>query len=198
MNAFNLTRVQRRGPGARWILVAAGLATSAVACAQTVYKCVDSQNRIAFQQTPCEAGQRESEVAIKPSPPPPPQPPSRPAPSRESVLAAREYMANLAREAEPAPVQSAPVVQSYQCTTVAGEVFYTHSPCPEVVRDGNTGNYGHTGAGVNWHYSSVTGKPIPRALACRAMRSAGDIARRLDEKISTYDKNLGRDPCRGY
>lgn len=202
MNAFDRARVQRRGPGAPWILVAVGLAVSAVASAQTVYKCVDSENRIAFQQTPCQAGQRESEVAIKPSPPPPPPPPpSRPAPSREGALAAREYMANLAREAEPAPVQSAPVVQSYQCTIVTGEVFYRHSRCPDGVRNGTEMRfYRYTGAVESGpHYVAVTeSKPVPRSFACQEMRSAGRSGRKYDEQISTYDKNLGRDPCKNY
>ncbi len=198
MNSFNRTRDLRRCSFAPGILVIVCLVLNPVASAQKVYKCVDSENHIAFQQTPCQPDQRESEVAIKPPPAPPPPPPSITEPSRHRAISARDRAEVLKWAASVAPpaaaqVQSKPVVQSYECTTVAGEVFYTHSPCPEWVVDGS---FGFRGASP--HVSSVTGKPISRVLACKKMRSGARFASRLDQQTSTYDRNLGRDPCKNY
>ena len=170
------------------------LFVSSAASAQTIYKCVDSQKRIAFQQTPCQSGQRESEVAIKPAPPPPP--PSPTPRWQQHSLSAEEIAAvrlTLGIAPTAAPAQARPVVQSWECTTVTGEVFYTHSRCPQWITDGPLGM-----RGAIPHESGVTGKPIPRALACRNMRAGGRFASRLDEQTSTYDRNLGRDPCKNY
>ncbi len=193
MNLLDPTRDFRRCSSATGILVVACLVLSPIASAQTVYKCVDSKNQIAFQQTPCQSGQRESEVAIKAPPTPPPR--STTAPSRQSATSAKDLAAFLQQFSAPAPaqVQTKPVEQSYECTTVAGEIFYTHSRCPEWITDGP---YGYHGASP--HQSSVTGKPISRALACRKMRAVGRFASRLDQQTSTYDRNLGRDPCSKY
>ena len=46
-----------------------------------------------------------------------------------------------------------------------------------------------------------TSAPLPRGEACRRMAAAGSIGRAghaRDESVSTYDRNLGRDPCRYY
>jgi len=40
---------------------------------------------------------------------------------------------------------------------------------------------------------------VPRDEACQRIHSAGAIGRaghQHDEDVSTYDRNLGRDPCR--
>jgi hypothetical protein len=47
---------------------------------------------------------------------------------------------------------------------------------------------------------SVTAIALPRDEACRRMAAAGSIGRagrEHDERVSTYDRNAGRDPCRG-
>ena len=184
---------QSRSYAAR-LLLATCLAFSSAANAQTIYKCVDAQNRIAFQQTPCESGKRESEVAIKPLPPPPPAS-STVAPSRKISSFTEDLVANIKRAPKSSQQQSVPVEQSYECTFVHGgkEVFYQHSPCPEEIYQGSTPVVNNGRRGYRPYYLLVTGKPVPRAVACKNMRSAGRSGRKYDQQISTYDRNLGRD-----
>jgi hypothetical protein len=45
----------------------------------------------------------------------------------------------------------------------------------------------------------VSSSRIPRDEACREIHTAGSIGRaghQHDENVSTYEHNLGRDPCR--
>lgn len=46
--------------------------------------------------------------------------------------------------------------------------------------------------------SAVTSQPMPRGDACKRMRNLARDGDELDERASTYDRNLGRDTCRGY
>jgi hypothetical protein len=48
---------------------------------------------------------------------------------------------------------------------------------------------------------AVTSEAMPRSEACRRIAAAGSIGRaghERDQSVSTYDRNLGRDPCRYY
>jgi hypothetical protein len=47
----------------------------------------------------------------------------------------------------------------------------------------------------------VRSQALPRGEVCRRIAAAGSIGRAghaRDESVSTYDRNLGRDPCRYY
>jgi len=99
--------------------------------------------------------------------------------------------------------------QSWECRAVDGQVFYRHSGCPRTIAasDASTtmrgvhhGKSSVKGGGVAAARTvSVHGVRIPREQACAQMRRAGALGRSghaHDEDVTTYDKNLGRDPCR--
>jgi hypothetical protein len=90
---------------------------------------------------------------------------------------------------------------SYECRLPNGEVFYRHDGCPRTASTGSSmttdsirGTYTTSSNDV-----AVTSRRISREEACKKMNSAGAIGREgrgRDQQVSTYDKNLGRDPCR--
>jgi hypothetical protein len=52
------------------------------------------------------------------------------------------------------------------------------------------------GGGRSAMRETVQTRRIARVDACRGMRSVGRSGREFDDVTPTYDKNLGRDPCR--
>ncbi len=149
---------------------------------QSVFKCVDRDGHVAFQDKPCASGLREQQVAIAPAPPPAAPPDySRPSPRDSSHK--RSSKSSSRREA----------VYSFECHTQAGALFYRHNRCPASIdRSGLIG--GRRGASRE----AVSARRVPRLEACRGMRSAGRDGREFDDVPSTYDRNLGRDPCRRF
>ena len=145
--------------------------------AQSVYRCRDAKGALAFQDKPCAAGQAQSEVAVEPAPAYAASPdygvdkPART--SRVTHSSSRAF----ARSAEP---------MSYECRAANGEVFYRHGRCPATIR----------GKGRGATSSAVTANAIPRAEACARMARTSHAGSERDETVSTYERNLGRDPCR--
>jgi hypothetical protein len=94
---------------------------------------------------------------------------------------------------------------SYQCRAADGQVFYRHGACPHSIPAGSAhvagastrgkaSSRGGSGATV-----SVSTQRIPREEACYEIQRAGAAGRaghEHDEIASTYEHNLGRDPCR--
>lgn len=154
----------------------------AVAQTQSVFKCIDSQGRIAFQDVPCKSGLRELRIAIIASPASVPSPeystPDRRGPPRQPKPRAS------ARQA---------IVYSFECRTESGALFFRHDHCP-----GSIDRSGLIGGRRSAAREKVSGTRIPRLDACRGMRSVGRDGREFDDAPSTYDRNLGRDPCRRY
>jgi hypothetical protein len=169
---------------------AALVAPARAAHAESVYKCRSADGRIAFQDHACAAGAAESEVAIAPAPPSAPSPDYGRAPKeshRVARIAATSHAA--ARERREAV--------SYECRAANGEVFYRHGKCPgRIAADAGTGRRGRGSAASTFAVTSVA---LPRGEACRRMAAGGSIGRAghaRDESVSTYERNLGRDPCR--
>ena len=162
--------------------IATSMFTTESVAAQSILKCIDRDGKVAFQDEPCAIGQRAQPVAIAPAPPSAPSPnyskPDRDerAPQPRSKAAARQ-----------------PIVYSFECRTGSGALFYRHDHCPASIdRSGLIG--GRRSAARE----KVRGTRIPRLDACRGMRSVGRDGREFDDAPSTYDRNLGRDPCRRY
>ena len=158
-------------------LLLLALLTALPAQAQSVYRCRDAQGALAFQDKPCKAGQAQSEVAIEPAPAyvaSPDYAVDKPARASRGV---RESTRMSTRKAEP---------MSYECRAENGEVFYRHGRCPATIR----------GVGRGAASSTVTSNAIPRAEACARMAHSSHAGRGRDETVSTYERNLGRDPCR--
>lgn len=172
-----------------WLLFL-GAALTLDVHADSVIRCMDADGRIAFQATPCAAGQRQSEVEIAPAPPPG----AAPVYAVPKVTPARRATRRAVRRPKPA--------MSYECRASDGQVFYRHTACPGSIAADGRGSARH---GRTWTRRgtttrvSVSARPIPRAEACRRIHAGGSIVRRghaHDEDVSAYDHNLGRDPCR--
>lgn len=179
---MNTHRFEASGRSMRWYEWLAGLVLLSLALgvrADPVYKCVSSGGAIAFQDKPCAPSAAQSEVEIAPAPAHVPPPPER-AEQPHRAVARATYRA-------PRP----PVRKSaYACRASDGRVFYRLGRCPHSL----TSNDG----GRSSKRVSVSAEPVDREEACYQMRRAGAIGRgghEFDEHISTYDKNLGRDPC---
>lgn len=170
-----------------WLLVLLLLGLAGGVRATTVYKCIDTQGAIAYQQLPCAGATRERTVEIAAAPPYAKSPEyalDRPPPSAARQRAARTSR----RESEP---------MSYECRTADGQVFYRHTSCPHSVAAtaSSSGHGSRSGAAS----AAVSSSRVPRDEACQRIHSAGSIGRaghQHDEDVSTYDRNLGRDPCR--
>jgi hypothetical protein len=173
-----------------WLLLLLCAMTMEIRAAP-VLKCVDADGHIAFQATPCAAGQRQSEVAIDPAP----------APGVAPVYAVPKAPARTNR-APRRSVSRAKPAMSFECRASDGQVFYRHTSCPgSVASDGR----GSSRRGRTWSRSGATTRAagsstrIPRAEACRRIHAGGSSVRRgheHDEDVSAYEHNLGRDPCR--
>jgi len=165
--------------------IAAGIAVAAFgsmgAQAQTVYRCRGADGTTAYQDHACAAGEVQAEIALAPAPPPSPSPDPAP-PAR----------ANTARAQRPAPhARASAGERSWQCRGADGSVFYRHSACPKSI----------AARGAKAKDVGVTAVPVARAEACRELTRAGAIGREgrgHDERVTTYERNAGRDPCRRY
>lgn len=178
------------------VLLLAGYAAGARA---EVYKCIDAHGAASFQDRPCSQAADQSVVALAP-------PPAYAASPTYAVE--RETNPRGARRVGPARATArrgeAIAATSYECRTADGQVFYRHSACPHSIAgvdaQGAT-HRGHGGAAKSSTGKSVavTSTRITREDACHEMRRAGAAGRSghvHDQDVSTYDKNLGRDPCR--
>jgi len=148
-----------------------------------VYKCRGTDGAIAYQDHACSKASVETEVEIAPAPPPSPSPDYAHAPPRATSVRAH------------AGVPARRETVSYACRAANGEVFYRHGTCPaKITAKGAPGRK----SGESY---TVTAEPLSRSEACRRMASAGSIGRaghERDESVSTYERNLGRDPCRYF
>lgn len=174
------------------LLALAALAGPArVAHAESVYKCRNADGTVAFQDRACAVGAAQSQVDIAPPPPAAPSPDY----GRERNDAGRSVHAASSSRASTRERREA---VSYECRAANGEVFYRHGACPgRITADAGAAKRGR-GSSTAF---AVTSAPLPRGEACRRMAAAGSIGRAghaRDESVSTYDRNLGRDPCRYY
>jgi hypothetical protein len=164
-----------------------------VAHAESVYRCRSADGTVAFQDHACTAGAAESHVEIAPPPPVAPSPDY----GRDTRDARRPgHAAASVRTA----VRERREAVSYECRAANGELFYRHGSCPGRITADSAGS-GKRGRGSASATFSVTSEALPRGEACRRMAAAGSIGRtghERDDRVSTYDRNLGRDPCRYF
>lgn len=189
----------------QWLLILLLLAFAAGARAATVYKCVSADGAIAYQSQQCPADADVHVVDLRAAPV------YRPSPhyavgqdERAGVARDRNAPQRVARRAEPV---------SFECRAADGEVFYRHAGCPHSIAAQLPGSTAASsiGSGAAKHAGRraaaagvaasvpVSSTRIAREDACREIGRAGAIGRaghEHDEAVSTYDRNLGRDPCR--
>lgn len=172
----------RNGAACARTLFVIGLLYGVAPCARaaSAYRCHGPDGVVAYQDRPCEAAQRETRVELAPEPPPAPSPDYGVAPARRAAVKHAPSRSPARRQAP-----------SHECRSDDGEVFYRHGACPKSIRAGKAGG---AAAGV-----AVSAVELSRAEACRRIAAAGSVGRRgrdRDERVSTYERNAGRDPCR--
>jgi hypothetical protein len=152
--------------------------------AATVYKCTDVDGAVAYQSTACASSQQASEIELVPVKPAAPSPQYALDPVRAMPMRRRDVRLTHTK-AETA----------YECRTSGGNVFYRLGHCPHSIAEKTSDSRDKNAT----HGSTVTSHPVTRAMACSEMRRAGAAGRNgheYDESISTYDHNLGNDPCK--
>lgn len=165
--------------------------------AEQVYKCRGSDGHLSYQARPCAQGQSESTVIIHKAPPPPlpATKPTRSAPARAGTNNATRVTA----PPRPPPPRQ---VMSYKCTAQDGRVFYRHHACPPDIDIGKSITVDRIRGVETWPVTTrVASEAVPRAEACAAINKLTASSRNgyeLDDRVSSYDKNLGRGPCKGY
>ena len=168
-------------------LAAIGLGAFAkTAHAESVFRCRAADGAVAFQDRPCADASAQSVVEIAPAPPVQPSP-------DYGVTSVREPRATHVRANPRAPREAV----SFACHAANGETFYRHASCPKQIAVADAGGRGKAAKGAKT--VAVTAEAMPRADVCRELSRAGSIGRAghaRDESISSYERNLGRDPCR--
>ena len=148
--------------------------------AESVFRCRAADGTIAFQDRACANGNAQSIVEIAAAPQALPSP-------DYGVASTHAPRARSPRSGGRAPRE--PV--SYACHAANGETFYRHGSCPKQIAV--------AGSGKDAKAVGVTAEAMPRADVCRELARGGAIGRAghaRDESMSSYDRNLGRDPCR--
>jgi hypothetical protein len=182
-----------------WVLMLCMLGLVAGVRAESVYKCTDAQGSIAFQAQPCPPHQNQTQVDILPAP--------SHAASPDYAIADKKPLPHFHNERGDRHQAARPTQVSYECRVSNGDVFYRHSACPHSVSaDVAAGSKNRSATGsknpgskTTPQHLTVSSHPVSREEACAQMHRAGAIGRAghtHDEDVSTYDHNLGRDPCR--
>ena len=155
-------------------------------CAQTtdaasVYRCVGKTGMVAFQDHACLADTKQTVLDIVSHDPP-----------VLVVVATKEKTGKSARQRQISYSQARTAQPtSWECRTATGMVFYRHSRCPASLIDGTDSN-GRS------QRVMVSSQGMDRRDACRRMRNGARDGNQFDDKVSTYERNLGRDTCRNY
>lgn len=149
--------------------------------AATVFRCVGKDGTVAFQDHACLAGGKQTVFDIVSHDPP--------------VLIVSATNEKTGKSARPRQMSysrpRATQPTSWECRTPTGMVFYRHSRCPASLVDGTDGN-GRS------RRVMVSSQGMDRREACRRMRNGARNGSQFDDKMSTYERNLGRDTCRNY
>lgn len=155
--------------------------TVTTATAATVYRCVGKDGVVAFQDHACSSGGKQTVRDIVSHDPP------------VAVIAAERVKPTRQTRSQASGLRQRRVAEpiSFECRTNTGMVFYRHSRCPAALVDGTDSN-GRS------RRLLVSSQRLDRREACRRMRNGARDGNEFDERVSTYERNLGRDTCRNY
>lgn len=186
-------RPRRRRSGVlHAIVLLCVLSPCAASAAQKVYRCADAAGPASYQDRPC-ADPRHERVIELTMPPPSVDAAAQPAnPAPRAAAAPRASKRNAGQRIG----KRRDAVMSWECRAANGELFYRHSACPATIPD-KARRGGRAGSSA----VRVQATPLPRSDACRRIQAAGSIGRagrERDETVTTYERNLGRDPCRRF
>jgi hypothetical protein len=186
-------RPRRRRNGVLCALALLGiLAPCAAGAAQKVYRCADAAGPASYQDRPCANPAHERVIELAPPPPSVGSPGQAGSPAPRPSAAPRKTKRNAGQRSG----NRRDAVTSWECRAANGELFYRHSACPATI----PGKAQHGGRSESVAVR-VQSKPLPRRDACRRMQAAGSIGRagrERDETVTTYERKLGRDPCRRF
>lgn len=160
--------------------------------AESVYKCRGNDNAVAFQDRPCANAQAESLVEIMPAPPLSKSPDYGRASPND-----RGERSRGTQRARGNPKERRDAL-SYECRAADGEVFYRHTACPkQIAASGSSSPSNSRDRSAKDKGYAVSAQALPRSEACRRIASGGSReGHERDDRVPTYDRNLGRDPCR--
>lgn len=188
----------------RMLLALLVYALPAGAHAASVYRCVDAQGHVAYQDKSCSARAQQREIPLHPQP-------LIGAPGERAVPPESAVRVRSTKGARKSPTHAtrARPETSWECRAADGEVFYRHTRCPSsvpgdgVVRSKYAEKMSTRRARTAhnaWSSVPVHGTKVTRAEACRRIQAAGAAGRdghQRDANVSTYDRLMGRDPCDG-
>ena len=162
--------------------------------AESVYKCRVADGAVAFQDRPCASAQAESLVEIMPAP--------APAKSPEYGRVSRADRGDRPRGTPLSrgnPKEHHDAV-SYECRAANGELFYRHTACPKQIATPSSSASSSRGRSAKEKQGyAVSAQALPRSEVCRRIASGGSReGHERDDRVPTYDHNLGRDPCRYF
>jgi hypothetical protein len=169
------------------------LARSVAAAA--IYECRDDAGHVAYQDHACAAGERQAAIAIAA----PPASAARAGEPMRDVVRTRAKAAAAPRRSSRRSAARERAAVSYECRADDGAVFYRHGRCPRSIRSATAASNGRASRTAASRSAAVSAVPLPRAEACRRIAAAGSIGRagrEHDARVSTYERNAGRDPCR--
>jgi len=172
------------------MICAAAFGFAHAAHADSIYKCRSADGPISFQDHPCLAMQSESRMEL-PAAPPVSASPDYGHASRDDAAPGAHVLPKMHA---PSADRREPV--SFECHAANGEVFYRHGACPKQISDGDARTKARPRSGSSAQTFAVSGQALPRSEACRRMAATARSGHERDDRASTYDRNLGRDPCR--
>lgn len=175
-----------------WLVCLAILLLACGARAGTLYRCVDARGNTSFSDSTCAAGERAQKIDVAAAPTFSPSPQYALPDTREVTTPVRRSAASASRPHDA----TAAAARSYECRSVDGQVFYRHVACPHTIEAKSDGLGRGRAAKKKVEVHAVR---VSREEACAQMRRAGASGRSghaHDEDVSSYEKNLGHDPCR--
>ena len=197
-----------------WLLFAWTMPSAAL----TIHRCTGSDGTPAFQDRPCAPHQQSGVVVLRS------EPVAAGSAASASTLRHERQVGSHARTTATARTKSGGVRStktairprsrrgaaaitaanpdsSWECRAGNGEIFYQHGPCPAAVigriEQRTAATRGRRRADAQT--VPVAGRPVARVEACRRIHAASASDRaghERDEDVTTYERNLGRDPCR--
>lgn len=186
---------RRRDGLLRALVLLCALWPCVAGAAQKVYRCADAKGATSYQDRPCAdpRHQRVIELAA-PTPAAVQSAVGSARPAARAAAAAREPK----RRGSPRKGGERRAVMSWECRAANGELFYRHSRCPASIPGHASARRGARSAAAG---VQVQATPLPRRDVCRrihATGASGRAGRIRDETVTTYERNLGRDPCRRF
>ena len=180
--------------GWRALVLLCAVSCGTAGAAQKVYRCNDTEGPASYQDRPCADPGRQRVIELAAPQPVPDLVVKAASPQPRAPSATRKSR----RTPSPRGSGRDGIVMSWECRAANGELFYRHARCPGSIPGHAPARRGGRSAATGVR---VQATPLPRRDACRrinATGASGRSGRARDETVTTYERNLGRDPCRRF